>query len=117
MCIHIPCILFFLPGVDHGSRGVRFSYDAGQLYQALDLDGGGELTLEELDPRADELFAAGPQTCSSISVVVQGGGFSSHAPRSPESSVNIGGSPSTVYGISLIGLLLAGHPAVLDIWP
>ena len=34
----------------------RFSYDAGQLYQAIDLDGGGELTLEEIDPRADELY-------------------------------------------------------------
>ena len=36
----------------------RFAYDVGELYQALDLDGGGELTLEELDPRADQLFAS-----------------------------------------------------------
>ncbi|CAE7365634.1 unnamed protein product [Symbiodinium sp. KB8] len=37
-------------------REQGFAYDVGELYQALDLDGGGELTLEELDPRADQLF-------------------------------------------------------------
>ncbi|CAE7503267.1 unnamed protein product [Symbiodinium natans] len=37
-------------------REHMFAYDVGELYQALDLDGGGELTLEEIDPRADQLF-------------------------------------------------------------
>lgn len=40
------------------SGSLRFAYDPSQLYHALDSDGGGELTLEEIDPAMEELFDA-----------------------------------------------------------
>mmetsp|Transcript_4417 Transcript_4417/g.10265 ORF Transcript_4417/g.10265 Transcript_4417/m.10265 type:complete len:605 (-) Transcript_4417:189-2003(-) len=44
-------------------REHMFAYDAGQLYKTLDNDGGGELTLEEMDPSADELYTAFREWC------------------------------------------------------
>lgn len=37
-------------------RENMFPHDANQLYHILDADGGGEVTFEEIDPAADELW-------------------------------------------------------------
>ena len=42
------------------SQILRFPHDANQLYHILDADGGGEVTFEEIDPAADELWDTWP---------------------------------------------------------